>query len=77
MLYVQFNYVNYTVKRRIDDEVSECIEKKLIRIMCNNLFSIQVDEFTLSVNKCFLLVCLCKIAGDATYEQLAFNNDIC
>ena len=51
----------------------ECVEKKLARMMCNNLFSMQVDESTLPGNKCLLLVCVRLIVGDTTYEKLAIS----
>ena len=64
---------NNTVKRRID-EMGECVEKKLITLMCTNLFSIQVDESTLPGNKCLLLVCVRMVVGDKTYEELAISQ---
>ena len=48
---------NNTVKRRID-EMGECVEQKLVQMMCDNVFSMQVDESTLPGNKCLLFVCV-------------------
>ena len=52
----------------------ECVEKKLARMMCNNLFSMQVDESTLSGNKCLLIVCVRLTVGDTTYKELAISQ---
>ena len=64
---------NNTVKRRID-EMSECVEQKLVQMMCNNFFLMQVDESTLPENKCLFLVCVRLIVDDTTYEELAFSQ---
>ena len=61
------------MKRRID-EMGECVEQKLVRMMCNNYFSMQVDESTLPGNKCLLLVCVRLIIDDTTYEELAISQ---
>ena len=58
---------NNTVKRRID-EMGECVEQKLVQMMCDNVFSMHVDESTLPGNKCLLLVCVLLIVDDTTYE---------
>ena len=64
---------NNTVKRRID-EMGEFVEQKLVRMMCDNVFSMQVDESTLPGNKCLLLVCVRVIVDDKTYEELAMSE---
>ena len=61
---------NNGVKKSID-EILEYVDKKLIRMMCKNLFSLQFDKFTLPGNKYLLLTCLRMLVGDTTYEQLA------
>ena len=64
---------NNTVKRRID-EVSECVEQKLVQMMCENFFSMQVDESTLPGGKCLILVCVRLITNDTVYEELALSD---
>ena len=53
---------NNTVKRSID-EMSECVEKYLIIMMCNYLFSIQVKDSKWPGKKCLLLVCERMLVG--------------
>ena len=64
---------NNTVKRRMD-KMSERIEQQLVRMMCNNFFSMQVNESTLPENKCNFLVCVRLIVDNTTYEELAFSQ---
>ena len=57
------------MKRRIV-EMSERVEQQLVRMMCNNFFSMQVEESTLPEN----LVCVRLIVDNTTYEELAFSQ---
>ena len=61
------------MKRR-KDKISECVEQKLVRMMCNNFFSMQVDESSLQENKYLFLVCVRFIVDDTTYKELAFSQ---
>ena len=54
--------------------MSECVEQKLVQMMCNNFFLMQVDESTLPENKCLFLVCVRLIVDDTTYEELAISQ---
>ena len=54
--------------------MSECVEQKLHRMMCEFFFSMHVDESTFPGNKCLLLVCVRVIVDDTTYEELAFSQ---
>ena len=53
--------------------MGEYVEQKLVRMVFDNLFSTQVDKFTLLGNKHLLLVCMRLIVDDTTYKELTIS----